>query len=260
METSSLREVDDQHASVEEAETIKTETADLPPQSNGQDVPKELTDQKKTVAAPESSEPEPAALAPPSAPAPPVKTAAPVKQAKVDTEAQQPPAPPTETVEGTPEVMETVAMTKTVEKEPVPEVNQSDRVDTVQEKAEHAEDGAAATAALREKMIEKLLDTNSCYECDLTGVDLSGKDLSGADLEGSDLSGAILNKTDLAGTNLKGVSLRGAQLIDADLRRADLYKADLSDADLTDADFRGALTDEADFSGALGYQPALMVE
>jgi len=109
-----------------------------------------------------------------------------------------------------------------------------------------------------EQTIEKLLDENRCYRCNLSGVNLSRKDLSGADLEGSDLSGAILVDTDLTGANLKGVSLQGAQLKNADLRKADLYKADLSNADLTDADFRGTQLDEANFSGAQGYHPSVM--
>lgn len=109
-----------------------------------------------------------------------------------------------------------------------------------------------------ERLIEQLFDTDRCYRCNLRGVDLTGRNLSGADLEGTDLSGAILNDTDLAETNLKGVSLRGAQLKNADLRKADLYKADLSNADLTDADLRGAELDEADFTGATGYQPSLL--
>ena len=146
-------------------------------------------------------------------------------------------------------------MTRLVETDLADEI-----VEAPEEVSPAGADTVLATVSSSEQIIEKLLDSKRCYECNLMGVDLSGKDLSGADLEGSDLSGAVLNKTDLAGTNLKGVSLRGAQLRAADLRKADLYKADLSEADLTDADFRGAQTDEADFSGALGYQPPLMVE
>lgn len=222
--------------------------------------PKELKDQKKSMASDKTDEVEARTFLAPSAGAPPVKKAAPVMQAKVEETKQekipepesgklnsaQLSAPPAAEIDKT----EMVAQKETVEEA---------AVEAAEEQADEVAEQMAAVGGAG-LLIEKLLDTNSCYECDLSGVDLSGEDLSGADLEGADLSGAILNNTDLAGTNLKGATLRGAKLQKADLRRADLYKADLSEADLTDADFRGALTDEAVFSGAIGYQPPLMVE
>lgn len=106
--------------------------------------------------------------------------------------------------------------------------------------------------ARKEELIEKLLDTKRCVDCDLSGVDLSGRRLASADLERSILENADLHETNLREANLKGAVLRGADLRDADLRKADLYKADLSGADLTGARFDGALVDMVTVDGAIG--------
>lgn len=105
------------------------------------------------------------------------------------------------------------------------------------------------------KNIANLLDENSCYGCDLSGVDLSGKNLDGADLEGANLSNSVLQGADLEGANLKGTNLSGADLRGADLSEADLYKAVLRDADLTDAKLENTLLDDVDLSEAKGYMP-----
>lgn len=105
--------------------------------------------------------------------------------------------------------------------------------------------------------MERLLDGNSCYGCDLTDVNLSGENLDSADLEAAILANAILTGADLEQANLKGADLRGANLRDADLREADLYKANLSGADLTGAKLKGALLDDADLRGVKGYLPAV---
>jgi uncharacterized protein YjbI with pentapeptide repeats len=191
--------------------------------------------------------------------APPVKKTAPVQAAQVESTQQSAPPPQAEIAEVVSEAADDTPEADLQKKESV-DTAPVDNNSAARQGADSNPDAALTSAAAMQELVEKLLDTNSCYECDLSGVDLSGEDLSGSDLEGADLSGAILNDTDLAGTNLKGVSLQGAQMRNADLRRADLYKANLSGADLTDADFRGALTDETDFSGAIGYQPSLMVE
>jgi uncharacterized protein YjbI with pentapeptide repeats len=49
--------------------------------------------------------------------------------------------------------------------------------------------------------LDKLLDTNACRGCDLSGALLYGEDLSGVDL---------------AGANLRGAQLPGANLLGAD--------------------------------------------
>ena len=229
-----------------------------PSQLVSQDEPKELKDQKKSIAAHDGVESEAVAAIPPGE-APPVKKTAPVKEAQVES-TQQSAQPLPDSAKVVPVETEPVSQADMVNKEDEEETTpvENTAAAPVEEKTDSETDGTTAEAM--QALVEKLLDTNRCYECDLSGVDLSGEDLSGSDLEGSDLSGAILNDTDLAGTNLKGVSFEGAQMRNADLRRADLYKANLRGADLSDADFRGALTDDADFSGAIGYQPSLMVE
>ena len=232
--------------------------------SSTQEIPKELTDQKKSAVTEDDVESE-TVVDMPSREAPPVKKTAPVQQAQVEN-TQQIASPQSDVAtvvpdEATvvPDEAKSAPKAAIQEKEEVQDAGSIEN-NTAAIKEETDAETSVATAVVMQELVEKLLDTNRCYECNLSGVDLSGEDISGSDLEGSDLSGAILNDTDLAGTNLKGVSLQGAQMRNADLRRADLYKANLSGADLTDADFRGALTDEANFSGAIGYQPSLMVE
>ena len=68
---------------------------------------------------------------------------------------------------------------------------------------------ASAASAFDPEDLQKLLDTNECVECDLSGADLSGADLI------------------------------GANLIEAILRRANLWMADLGAANLTEAVLRG---------------------
>jgi uncharacterized protein YjbI with pentapeptide repeats len=52
--------------------------------------------------------------------------------------------------------------------------------------------------------LRRLLDTNSCPGCDLSGANLRGANLRNANLSGADLSGADLNDADLSGANLSG--------------------------------------------------------
>jgi uncharacterized protein YjbI with pentapeptide repeats len=58
--------------------------------------------------------------------------------------------------------------------------------------------------------VRRLLRTNSCPRCDLSGADLRAVNLKNADLTGANLYGA----------NLSGANLDYANLIDADLRSA----------------------------------------
>jgi len=111
------------------------------------------------------------------------------------------------------------------------------------------------------KNVAMLLDQNSCYACEFSGVDLSGENLDGADLEGANFSNAILKGVDFEGANLKGANFTGADLSGADLSKADLYRAILKDTDLTDAKLENTLMDDVDFSETKGYnQPVMMIE
>jgi len=103
--------------------------------------------------------------------------------------------------------------------------------------------------------LEKLLKTNRCVGCTLTGIDLSGKKLKKAYLERADLSGANLSDANLEGANFKGAKLKGANLEKANLEDTDFYKADLTGAnfrkaDLENAALEGALLTDAIFDGA----------
>lgn len=106
--------------------------------------------------------------------------------------------------------------------------------------------------------LERLLDTNKCYGCNLGGVLLKGENLDSADLEGADLSGADLSDADLEGANLKGANLTNADLSGADLSGADLYKANLTNADLTGATLEQTLLDDTTMEGAKVVQPPLL--
>lgn len=110
------------------------------------------------------------------------------------------------------------------------------------------------------QLLEQLLDTNKCYRCNLSGVDLSGEDFEDADLEGTDFTGANLENVDFSEANLKGASFVNANLKNADFSKADLYKTNFSGADLTEADFSKAMVDEANFTGSRGYQSEMMDE
>lgn len=97
---------------------------------------------------------------------------------------------------------------------------------------------------------QQLLDTKSCRECDLSGVDLSGHDLAEAELVGANLSQSRLHGVNLAGANLAGANLGGAILEDTDLRRATLTNADLTEAVFDRTDMRGADLTNARFTNA----------
>jgi uncharacterized protein YjbI with pentapeptide repeats len=79
--------------------------------------------------------------------------------------------------------------------------------------------------AWKQEDLDKLLDTNACSGCDLSGALLYGADLSGADL---------------AGANLFGAQLPGANLSGANLTRANLHQANLDGANLSGANLTGA--------------------
>ncbi len=103
----------------------------------------------------------------------------------------------------------------------------------------------------------RLLDTNRCYGCDLSGLDLSGKNLDGADLEKANLSGCNLEKVDLEKANLKSALLVKANLRQASLKMADFYKADLTGADLSGAKVAGATFDSAQTASAVGLKESI---
>lgn len=108
--------------------------------------------------------------------------------------------------------------------------------------------------------LEQLLDTNSCYGCDLSGLDLVRESLENADLEKANLSGSNLEKADLEGANLKGAILVGANLKKANLNNADLYKANLTGADLTGARQKNVSFDNALLDDVIGLEMSLILQ
>jgi Pentapeptide repeats (8 copies) len=68
--------------------------------------------------------------------------------------------------------------------------------------------------------IRRLLDTNTCPNCDLSGANLSGANLSGANLTNANLRSANLSNANLSGADLRGANLDGANLNGANLRDA----------------------------------------
>lgn len=89
-------------------------------------------------------------------------------------------------------------------------------------------------------LVQRLLETRSCVQCDLRGANLAAADLDRVNLEGANLEGA----------NLAQAELEDAYLIGANLTDADLTRADLSGAKLIWATLQTAKLDEANFNGA----------
>lgn len=90
---------------------------------------------------------------------------------------------------------------------------------------------------------QRLVETNDCQGCDLSGAVLNRFDLSGVNLAGANLAGAKLYLVDLSGANLTGANLQGAALGGADLAGADLTGANLTGAILEGAYLVGAKMD-----------------
>lgn len=104
--------------------------------------------------------------------------------------------------------------------------------------------------------VSRLLETNECVRCDLSGADLSGADLAAANLEGANLTNADLSEANLTGAYLVSANLEGADLTDARLdtsilalssfsEATNFEDASLSSAALVLADLRGTRIKEA---------------
>jgi hypothetical protein len=89
--------------------------------------------------------------------------------------------------------------------------------------------------------LNNLFDTNSCTNCDLSGVFLGGMPLPNINVSEANLTGAVLATTNLSGSNFSG----------ANLTKAFLVFANLSGANLTGANLTGAQLDQADLSQAI---------
>ena len=103
--------------------------------------------------------------------------------------------------------------------------------------------------------VQRLLKTNQCPRCDLSGADLSNANLFGANLMSANLTGANLTGANLGFANLTEAYLTEANLTETYLYLATLNRADLRQANLTNAYLREALivdvnVQSANLSGA----------
>jgi uncharacterized protein YjbI with pentapeptide repeats len=101
----------------------------------------------------------------------------------------------------------------------------------------------AANETIQENNRKRLIATNSCPGCDLSGINLDRVNLPGANLEGANLSRTKLHLATLAKANLRKTILRGAEFGGSDLAGADLRGADLRGATFAGAYFVGAQLD-----------------
>jgi uncharacterized protein YjbI with pentapeptide repeats len=109
---------------------------------------------------------------------------------------------------------------------------------------------ATATLAANPDHLQRLLKTNQCVNCDLSGANLEDTNLFGASLVGANLTGANLKGANLGSANLTETNLTGAKLNNANLYLATLDTTNLSQADLSNAYLREAVLSETKFQGA----------
>jgi hypothetical protein len=69
-------------------------------------------------------------------------------------------------------------------------------------------------------LIQRLLTTGECRNCDFSNATLADRDLSNVDLSGANFSNAILNGANLSGSNLIKANLSGASLEGANFSNA----------------------------------------
>jgi uncharacterized protein YjbI with pentapeptide repeats len=103
--------------------------------------------------------------------------------------------------------------------------------------------------------VKRLLATNQCPGCNLSGANLTNANLefanlveanlTGANISGATLVGANLNDANLASADLRGAKLNGARMIGANLNGANLVNANLLGANLIKTNLNGAKLDAA---------------
>lgn len=103
--------------------------------------------------------------------------------------------------------------------------------------------------------VQRLVLTNGCMSCDLTGADLTethliGADLRNANLQWANLTGANLEGADLKGANLTGANLTGAYLTDAYLANTQMIGVNFTNAHLYNVDLTGATMADINLAGA----------
>ena len=110
------------------------------------------------------------------------------------------------------------------------------------------------------KDLSTLLTTNSCFECNLKGVDLINQDLRSAEiinsnLKGANLSGSMLDNVDFSGTNLNEASLNNTSIVKGRFKNSKLNKTDFRYSDLrnTEFDFEGLKNSIWTYAIGLGF-------
>ena len=101
------------------------------------------------------------------------------------------------------------------------------------------------------ELIDQLLETNACVQCNLIGADLRDADLEDANLEGADLQNANLTGANLEDAYLVGANFVGATLTDADLGGASLTLARMASANAEGVNLEGASLQRTDFQNAI---------
>lgn len=110
---------------------------------------------------------------------------------------------------------------------------------------------AAPGQAANSAHLQRLLKTNQCPNCDLSGADLKEANLFGANLVNANLQGADLRGANLGSANLSDADLSGANLTQTYFDRTNLENANLSNADLTQAYLRNAIAKGIKLNGAV---------
>ncbi len=103
--------------------------------------------------------------------------------------------------------------------------------------------------------ISRLILTNACTGCNLTGADLSeahliGADLREANLQGSNLTGANLEGADLTQADLSDANLTGAFLTNAVMNNAQLNRVNFTEAKLYYVHVSGASVEDINLTNA----------
>jgi uncharacterized protein YjbI with pentapeptide repeats len=98
--------------------------------------------------------------------------------------------------------------------------------------------------------IKRLLATNQCPGCNLSGANLANANLRFANLVSANLSGANLSGASLIGANLNDANLTGADLKSAKLNGARMMRTNLNGARLVEANLLGANLIGASLNGA----------
>ena len=102
------------------------------------------------------------------------------------------------------------------------------------------------TYSYSEEDLEKLLKTNTCINCDLSGADFKKANFSYANLQGSNLNGANLWRADFSNSNLKNCSIEQANLKRVNFKNANLNGATFSWSIIRHAIMDGSTAFKAD--------------